>query len=526
MPWCLDTSQPGGLEVWEDSDDEKISCEKEHQGQVTSAVAREILQGGDAVGGGLGGDTPDGGEWKKKRNARSRQLREADKLPKVREGGSNTPWTLAQAVELCMMAYRCKNGAVPYPSEHEKQIAWWHKQDCDKIRPHRRTILMNTSGCPDGTKKFSPTLNTMQCRGKTADAAKKRKREGAEVRSHKYMGHNQKHSVEGVAIHLLLGFFRAMIPFFDRDWDVMPVFDGLEADFLMRRKVWDPDVWVPMQMKSASKCVQGKGVTYNLAHGDYPNVFCVCVGMLGFVHRTDDVSGPNDIANAPGCSIAEIWNIGGCMGLEKSLSPTFGVPYSKLSADRRLHFPGAVDEAKRLFAENFLRDIEAWPTRLERNRVFYEFGDVINKKVAEKCRTEKRGFEVVDAALRTYGLRVDPVWRQNETTDYAVVSVESGESLVFVSGKPGTVNHDNPKQRMFGLGGAPNKQFCDVVVASYSGMYHKVAVIRCDMVYVEGKKYFNWNEDRLDPGVRVFDDIRIPEVGKAFADYILSFRRV
>jgi hypothetical protein len=78
----------------------------------------------------------------------------------------------------------------------------------------------------------------------------------------------------------------------------------------------------------------------------------------------------------------------------------------------------------------------------------------------------------------------------------------------------------------FSLGGAPNKHFCEVVVACYSGMYHRVAVMSRDTVYVEGKKNFNWNEDRLDPKVRIFDDIRKEQVGKAFVDYILSFRRV
>jgi hypothetical protein len=526
MPWYLDTSQPGGLEVWEDSDDEKISCEKEPPRQVVSADAREILQGGDAVVEVGDGGTPDGGEWKKKRNERARQLHEADKLPQVREGGSNTKWTLSQGVALCSLCFfRGKNGAVPYPVEHEKQIAWWEKQDCDNIENRNRTILMKTSGCPPGTRVFSPAITKMQYRGKTAEAAKKRKREGNESKSKTIMGHTQMNPVEGVAIHLLLVFFRAAFPGFDSVWEVLPVFDGLEADFMMRRKDWKPDVWTPMQMKSVSECVQGKPVTYSLARGDYPNVFCVCVGMLGFVHRTADLTGPNDIANVSGCSIAEIWNIGNCSDIERSLRPTFGVPYSKFAADRRLHFPGANEDAKSTFAESLLRDIEAWP-RMGRNRIFYEFGNTINSNVIETYQLEKKGFEVADAALRTHGLCVAPVWRQNETTDYAVASVESGEPLVFVSGKTATVHHNNPNRRYFKLGNAPNKHFCDVVVASYSGAHHTVAVMSRDTVYVAGKKSFRWNEDRLDPGVRVFHDIRIPEVGKAFADYIISFRRV
>ena len=514
--------------MWEDSDDEAISCEKKHQSHCVSAVAREILQGGDAAVDGLGGATPDGGEWRKQKNERDRLRNKEDKLPQVRTGGSRTPWTLAQAVVLCAMCFfRGKNGAVPYPAEHEKQVAWWEDRERDKIKSSMRTILMDTTGCPPGTKEYSPTIANMQYRGKTVEVSKKRKRECNEANSAKMMGQEQKNSVEGVAIHLLLVFIRAVIPDFDRFWEVMPVFDGLEADFMMRRKDWESDdVWVPMQMKSVSECVPGKNVKYTLKHGDYPHVFCVCLGMLGFVHRTDDVTDPNDIANAPGCSIGEIWNVGSCSDIETSMHPTFGVPYSKFAASRRLHFPGAADEDKRAFAEALLRDIESWPTRLARNRVFYEFSENINKKTSERYRIEKKGFEAVDAALRTHGLRIDPVWRQNECADYVIVSVESGVPLVFVSGKTGSVNSGYRKQRVFTLSGAPNKQFCNAVVASYSDEHHRVAVMSRDTVYVQGRKSFGWNEDRLDPNVRIFDDIRKEETGKEFAHYILSFRRV
>jgi hypothetical protein len=514
--------------VWEDSDDEAITHEKTHQGQVVSASAREILQGGDAVVGVVGGDTPDEIDWKEQQNARARRLAREDKLPRVRDGKSNTPWTLERAVELCVMCeFRGKNNSVPYPADSEQQIAWWGKQESDGLAPRSHTILMNTVGCPAGTREHSPSINRMQSRGKTAQVAKKRKREGYEAVSRHQTGHDQKHSVEGVAIHLLHVFFRAVIPDFDCVWDLAPVFDGLEADFMMRRKDWDSDdIWVPMQMKSVSECIKGKQVNYNLSHGKYPHVFCVCVGLLGFEHRVTDVTGPNDIAHARGCSAGEIWNIGSCKEIEKSLMPRYGVPYSKLPANRRIHFPSAIEESKRIFAEALLRAIEKWPTRLARNRVLYEFSDTINSNVTENYKIEKRGFEVVDSALRTHGLRVDPVWRQNECVDYVVVSVNSGEPLVFVSGKTGTMANDDPEQRTFPLGGAPNKRFCDVVVACYSGAYQRVAVIRPDKAYVEGKKNFCWNEARLDPGVRIFDDIRKDKMGKAFVDYILSFHRL
>jgi hypothetical protein len=59
-----------------------------------------------------------------------------------------------------------------------------------------------------------------------------------------------------------------------------------------------------------------------------------------------------------------------------------------------------------------------------------------------------------------------------------------------------------------------------VVIASYSGAFHKVAVMTRDTVYVENRKSFNWNEDSLKPGVRIFNDIRTSHDGMAFADYL------
>jgi hypothetical protein len=463
-----------------------------------------------------------GAEWRKQRNERIRQRNKEDKIMQLRDGGYNTPWTLERAFELCTMAYRCKHGAKPYPADSKVQIASWADFERRKIKPAFRTLLMNITECPPGTKEHSPKINDMQTSGKAADVASKRKRQGVKARSQKQMGRDQKNAVEGVAIHLLLCFLRSVITSFNLQWEVMPVYDGLEADFMMRKKDWPPDLFVPVQIKSASECIVGKQVSYNLKRGDYPNIFCVCVGMLGFLHRTSDLTGPNDITNAPGCTIGEIWNIGSCSNIETTLGPVFGVPYSKLQTpDCRLHFSGATDEAKSGFAEALLRNIEAWPTRLTRNRMLYECSDTINSKVTDK--TEKAGFEVVDTALRTCGLYVDPVWRQGECVDYAVVSINSNTPIVFVSGKTGPIRNNDPKQRAFHLNGAPNKRFCDVVVACYSGLYHKVAVMSRDTAYVEGMKTFCWNESNLKPGVRVFDDIRIPEVARAFANHLRSF---
>ena len=79
-------------------------------------------------------------------------------------------------------------------------------------------------------------------------------------------------------------------------------------------------------------------------------------------------------------------------------------------------------------------------------------------------------------------------------------------------------------QRDFPLNGAVNKRFCDVVVASYAGAHHKVAVMSRNTAYAEGMKKCHWNEEDLKPGVRVFEDIRVPAVEKAFVDHLLTFR--
>jgi hypothetical protein len=71
-----------------------------------------------------------------------------------------------------------------------------------------------------------------------------------------------------------------------------------------------------------------------------------------------------------------------------------------------------------------------------------------------------------------------------------------------------------------------NKHFCDVVIASYAGAHHKVAVMSHETVYVKGMVKFCWNESHLKAGVRIFDDIRIPETARAFADHVLTFARV
>ena len=456
---------------------------------------------------------------REKANAQVRQRNREDRLPRIRDGNSRTPWTLQGGVQLASEAV---HGARPYPSDSKEQMEWWDKQAVDGIQPKRRKILMDVSGCPPGTKEMSPAIHNMRGRGKTEEQSQKRKRGGYQKLSVMNMGQAPKHAVEGCAIHLVFDFLLRYISNHEM-WEVLPVFDGLEADFMIRNKNWPiRDEWVPIQMKSSTGCIHNKQINYSLKNGDYKHIFCICVGMVGTL-RAHTPTSPDNISTN-GCTIGEIWNIGSSSKIEKSLQPTFGVPYSKCAAEYRLQMSSASDEEKRRFAQTIMRDIDAWEHRFSQERILYEFSDIINGDVPEKCQTEKEGFQVIDEQLRKCGLYVSPVWRQNECVDYAVADLKTNENLVYVSGKTGSENGD-PKQRSFKMGKAPNDNFCDCVIASYSGLLHRVAVMHRDIVYVKNKKSFCWNDNKINPGVRVFDDIRNVEVAREFAEYIKTFAK-
>jgi len=366
----------------------------------------------------------------------------------------------------------------------------------------------------------------MQSYGKDAQTAAKRKREGADEVSRAHTGQPQTNAVEGVAIHFLFSLFRLFTPGFDDVWETSPVLDELEADFMMRRRDWPAEHWVALQMKSSGKCLVGTQTTYKVGRNEYPNVFVVCVGMMDYKHRDRDVSSPDDIAPHAECVVLEAWNVGRWSETlsAKTFGPTVGVPYSGIAdTTRRLDMTKASDEEKRLFVQRLLRDVEAWQPRFTWDQIMFGFDDPrINAKVGEMHKIEKLGFVAVDSAIQPHGLRLVPVWRQGECVDYAIEDANTGKRA-YVSGKTGTVDHGSETQRYFQLSAGVNHRFCDLVIASYSGAFHKVAVMARDIVYVDGMKTFCWNEKKLKQGVRIFQDVRTPRDGKAFADHIRSF---
>lgn len=170
------------------------------------------------------------------------------------------------------------------------------------------------------------------------------------------------------------------------------------------------------------------------------------------------------------------------------------------------------------FIFNMLTEWEAWPKKLTEHAILYDM-DFVNAKSTKNYKTEKRGFEAVANALRALGVKLIPVWRQGECVDYKFVL---DGKVLYVSGKTGSVSHSDPHQRLFNLGVAPNKHFCDVVVASYANNYQRVAVMAPSDVYVSGKVTFGWNENELKKSVKIFN---LDTEAAAFVKYVFSFAR-
>jgi hypothetical protein len=469
-------------------------------------------------------------------NALARRRHREDKAPVVRTGKKTTPWTLESAVKLCDLTQRLETRGVALRADDTRQISCWNEQRLIGIRPGRRKLLMDTSKCAHGTLEKSPKINHMQSRGKTPEMAAKRAKMSAHKKSAASLGRPPQHAVEGAAIFLLISFFRFFVNDFDAIWEVAPVFDGLEADFMMRKKrVADADArWIPIQMKSVTGCDIGKQNNYKgLFHGSYPFMFCVCIGMVNYEHRSYEyVKDANDSAPNAECKIGEIWRIGCSNNIPRTVKtdfgPRFGVPYSNMDANRRLNYLEATDTEKRYFAHALLNEIKNWPQTFTRNETLYEFGDKLNSNVAPKIRIEKKGLYIIDKALSLSTMRIEAVWRQNEAVDFSVVNCATGHVVVYVSCKTATAYPHTFMQKSFPLNKAPNVRLCDCVIASYSGAHHKIAVMSRDTVYGAGKKHFYWNENKSSKmqGVRIFEDIRDPKTARAFSAHLVSFKRM
>ncbi len=450
-------------------------------------------------------------EYNNKRNSENRVLNGKD----TSHGKTKTLETIISTFKRVIMGIDLDTSqGDPRDVPMEVQIQHWDDQAAKKIKPAFRTCMICM---PNGDIVKSPRYNTMTNQGSTKTQKLVCKKTGLAKISATMMGRKQQNAIEGAAIRLLLTFINHHCPEMFAHWDFKPVFDGNVADFMAHHDSWAADEWMPIQIKSA-QIQLGLPTSYSLLHGQYNNAInCIAVGIRNYI-TNEAPSSADDTAVSADCFIYEIFNVGVSANVIVSLRPTPGVKYGPMSADRRLECKDSV-ENRTVFTSQMLLEWEHWPNKLTERDILYDM-EIVNAPGSESMKIEKRGFEAIANAVRLSGVKLSPVWRQNECVDY---KLELSGKVVFVSGKTASVKNKNQQQRSFVLKVGPNKQFCDLVVASYAQNYQRVAVMASSEVYNTGKKGFTWNEKDLKKCVKIFD---LDTEASAFVKYVFTFARV
>lgn len=389
------------------------------------------------------------------------------------------------------------------------QVKHWKDQKARNIRPSHRSCMVHM---PNGAVVESPIHIYITKRGSTKAQKVLRKEAGNTKRGSTMLGCEQQHALEGAAILMLRKLLQLLCPEEFACWTLKPVFDGNQADMMARHESWAFDQWMAIQIKSC-RIKLGTHATYGLRHGQYDgNINCVAVGIRNF--KADKEPKSADDTEAKGY-VYELWNVGDSKNVKASLQPTPDVKYRPLGADRRMETKSSVEKQTE-FLRNMLAEWRAWQNKLNKSDILYDMA-VFNAKSTEKTKTEKRGFETIANALGALSVKLSPVWRQNECVDFKLV-LDNRE--LYVSGKTGSVVNNNVHQRYFLLNVAPNKHFCDVVVASYAKNHQRVAVMAPSDVYIAGS--FCWNEKDLKKGVAIFD---LDTEAEEFLKHVFSFAR-
>ena len=408
--------------------------------------------------------------------------RDADARAARAQNGQKQPWKKGEKVTLALalviFTFCCAGKGVPLTEMDVRQINHWNDQ---KKNPGLRTILYTDI---NGEIKHSETINNMKKRGTSLDVAKTRKADGSRKKSASQLGHDQRHALEACAIDLLRAEIRKHLPAEEfAQWHFEYVFDGLEADLMVRHDSFPIDKWVAIQIKSGS-IEFGKNTGYNLAAGMYkPWMYCIGIGVRGYVTNKHPTS--CDDTHVPSARLYEMWDLGKCQALQ----PFPATLYTTTKPEKRCFF---MHEAQGYatpgdFIRHMMRNILAWPTdaMFTREAILFD-RTTVNTRIKIKQVIENEGFHALFKALPE--MRAPA--RQNETIDFV------WNALGF-SGKTAGISNGDPKQRSFDLKAHKNDHFGNWVIASYRDMgYTQVAVIPAAVVYRCGKTAFCWNETK------------------------------
>ena len=314
-------------------------------------------------------------------------------------------------------------------------------------------------------------------------------------------------AVESTAIACFLHLCEIKIPEVFSEWEFRPVFDGLQADFMMRHKSFPDGIWVPIQMKSA-RIEWGKQAKYFRTKAEVSKykevgIYCIAIGLLEYDLKYNP-KGPDDIDYS--ARIYEILDNREYMTVcpyPATLCEAFP-PHLRCFVRDKPRDCMNHEEAIKTFLTNLFANIQNWPVEYRYAMEDILYGrDTVNARCHTTHKTENEGIEIINKAVVSHGGTLQPPWRQHETVD-SIITLPCGKVL-NISHKTAGIKHKVPNQRRFDLNGHPNDHFCDFVIASYSKQLNKVAVMERSTVCDCETDSFCWNEYDLRKGVFIFD---------------------
>ena len=409
----------------------------------------------------------------KKRNAEARALIQ-----------STIPKGALVTLESAIVTYNefCAGKGTPLSAADSRQLEAWNVTQSSE-RNSDKTILIELA---DGMLSRSKRVSDMKSRGISAEMSAHREMERVVKCRKAHLGHEMRNVLEGCAIECLLDLFKRYVPSSFKQWIFQPVFDGLQADLMARHESFLPEMFVPIQIKSAQ--VQfGKMTSINLNKGQYEDwMYCIAVGLRDYTNNTTPYD--FDDTHVEGVHVYEVFDLGLCV----KLSPCPATSYGSIESSKRCFFmhDAPAFPAPAVFLANMLQNLKNWPHRFTRDRILYNV-DGLSLKVTTQKHVEVRGLYALSRVLETRAPR-----RQNETVD-SIVTIDGKD--FGLSNKTASIANRRYEQRLFPISKHKFDHFCHWVIACYGDEdYKKVAVIPANVVYRCGKQNFCWNESNQD----------------------------
>lgn len=427
---------------------------------------------------------------REQRNAEIISYQKLRRIPRLTEGS----WTYSKAV----IEAKARKFVVADGAEY-----FWNQQTCTGIKRKMRVMYygkrkdVHLNHILSGhTRALKPTIEE-----KRASCAK----QSATVTARNL---GQVNWMEAAGIH-------AAMKILDPQGllEVRLLFDGLNADFLLRPSNSTEDAWVPVQMKTGEA---HDGCVYlnvkkedGLPGGKYHGM--IIIGAVLDVDR-DAVKKTMEVFGAiPGVKVTELFLYGSASDIQgtSSLSPYPRRQQDDKYGDHRFVVGFDVEQRLGRMQSKVQHLVHTIP------KVTYEdaccsFGPgTLNVKLNEKRLQEVLNIKALAEVVGIESLRAPAL--QNFTTD---IIWDLGDMSINISLKTATVNNDGSYGGYcFELKAAPYAEHCHVVMAFYKEGTQRthVSVICARRVYDTNQTCLCWsksnNSDILDDRI----DLRQPD---------------